>query len=218
MSRRTRLAILLSVLFVLSAIFLGYYYTTYTAHAKEKALNFITKDNNDRVRVRPFSFVNQEGKTITEKDMEGRITVVNYFFATCEDVCPKMNENVAKVYKAYRGDKDVLFLSHTVDPETDVPDTLAAYGRRFDADPAQWMFLTGDKKKLYNQAQASYLLAATEDTAGVSIKDAFIHSQYVVLVDRHGNLRTRGSDAYDGLNPGDMQHLIEDIKVLKKEQ
>jgi len=126
-----------------------------------------------------------------------------------------MNENMVKVYKAYQGNPDVLILSHTVDPKNDTVAALKAYSQRFNADPKQWMFLTGSKKRLYDMARWSYLISAEDDTAGVSIDKDFIHDKHFVLVDRHGRLRGR---FYDGLNPSQLDTLISDIHLLLEEK
>jgi protein SCO1 len=165
-------------------------------------------------RVDTFSFVDQEGKVITNADVQGKVYVVEYFFTTCKGICPKLNENLAKVYQAYRGNKDIRFLSHTVDPKHDTVQALKAYSQRFEADPNQWYFLTGDKQKLYNMARYSYLISAQDDTAGVSIDKDFIHDNHYVLVDRDG--RVRGF--YDGLKTDEVNKLIGDINTLLREK
>jgi len=124
-----------------------------------------------------------------------------------------MNEDMEKVYKAFRGNKNVLILSHTVDPIKDTVPALKAYSLRFDADPAQWMFLTGSKKQLYDMARYSYLISADDDTTGISIDKDFIHDKHYTLVDGYG--RVRGF--YDGLSPADIGRLINDINILLKE-
>lgn len=203
--------ILITFFILLGASFLGYYYKV-THEAKKDVLPVIEGDHGHHVQ--PFSFVNQEGKTITNKDVEGKICVVSYFFATCKGICPRMNENMAKVYKAFRGNSNVLILSHTVDPMKDTVAALKAYSLRFDADPEQWMFLTGDKKALYDMARYSYLISAEDDTTGVNIKDDFIHDKHYSLVDRHGRIR----GFYDGLEQKDIDKLISDINALINEK
>ncbi len=166
-------------------------------------------------KIHEFSFVDQEGDTITNETVTGKIYVAEYFFTTCKGICPRMNENMSKVYEAYRGNKDVLFLSHTVDPMKDTVGAMKAYSLRFDADPKQWHFLTGDKQELYNNARYSYLISASDDTAGISIDNDFIHDEHFVLVDRNGRIRGK---YYDGTNDEDVAQLIEDIGTLLKEQ
>ena len=201
---------LLSFFILLGIAFLAYYYKT-SHEQKTTSLPIIGNDQNHHVS--PFSFVNQDGKTITNEDVKGKICVVEYFFATCKGMCPKLNENLEKVYKAFQGNKNVLILSHTVDPIKDTVQALKAYSLRFDADPNQWMFLTGDKQQLYNMARYSYLISAEDDTAGVSIDKDFIHDKHYSLVDGYG--RVRGF--YDGLDQNDINRLITDINTLIKE-
>lgn len=163
-----------------------------------------------------FTFIDQQGKPITREDLAGKIYVVEYFFTTCESICPKMNDNMAKVYAAFRGNDRVKIMSHTVDPEEDSPEVLREYSLKFDADPNQWHFVTGDKKRLYEMAVNSYLLALAEDSASKKVMPDFIHTPNFVLVDGKGYLRGRGS--YDGTSAADVNQLIGDIKLLLKEE
>lgn len=165
-------------------------------------------------RVRDFSFLDQEGNTVTRKDVEGKIQVVEYFFTTCKGICPKMNENMSLIYQAFRGQPDVLILSHTVDPKKDTVGAMKAYSLRYEADPEQWLFLTGDKKELYDMARYSYLVTAVDDTGAVDIESDFIHTDRFILVDDLGRIRGQ----YEGTNSGDVQQLIGDIKELLKEK
>ena len=171
-------------------------------------------------KVKPFSFTNQDGKTITNKDVEGKVYVVEYFFTTCKGICPKMNESMERVNKAFKGNKDFMILSHTVDPEIDTMEQMKRYSIRFDADPNQWMFLTGDKKALYDAAKESYLITAEDTSNRVKIEDDFVHDQHFVLVDRTGHIRTglKSLSTYDGLVKKDVDTLISDIKVLLAEK
>lgn len=203
---------LLCFFIVLGVSFLGYFYKVTKESRKQSALPIIGNDQNHHIS--PFSFVNQEGKTITNQDIKDKIVVVEYFFATCKGMCPKMNENLEKVYQAFKGNKEVMFLSHTVDPLKDTVAALKAYSLRFDANPSQWMFLTGDKKELYDMARYSYLISAEDDTAGISIDKDFIHDKHYILVDNYG--RVRGF--YDGLQDADVKKLISDIKTLLEEK
>jgi protein SCO1/2 len=204
---------LVSFFMILGVAFLAYVFPKIRQHQQSgPQLPIIGNDLNHHLA--PFSFVNQDGKTITNEDLKGKVTVVEYFFATCKGMCPRMNENMEKVYKAFRGNKNVLILSHTVDPVKDTVQALKAYSLRFDADPSQWMFLTGDKKQLYDMARYSYLISAEDDTAGISIDKDFIHDKHYALIDGYG--RVRGF--YDGLDPASIAKLIGDINILLNEQ
>ena len=210
MSNRRTAVVLIIFFIVLGAVFSVFFYKN--TREKTKRLAIL---GNPGHKVEQFSFVNQEGQTVTNKDLEGKVYVVEYFFTTCKGICPKMNENMAKVYNAYRGNKDFMILSHSVDPNHDTVAAMKAYSLRFDADPKQWMFLTGDKKKLYEAARYSYLISAQDDTAGVSVDQDFIHDNHFVLVDRHGRLR---GQFYDGLKQNQVDTLIGDVKILLDEK
>src|SRR5688572_23439455 len=106
--------------------------------------------------VQPFSFVNQDGKQVTEKDVLGKVYVAEYFFTTCKGVCPKMNNNMKKVYEAYRNEPGFLILSHTSDPGTDSAARLKRYADSLGVNTDRWMFLTGAKDSLYHMARHSY--------------------------------------------------------------
>ena len=118
------------------------------------------------------------------------------------------------VYQAFRGNDNVMILSHTVDPKKDTVAAMKEYSLKFDADPKQWLFLTGDKKELYDMARYSYLVTATDDTGTVDIQSDFIHTDRFVLVDGTGHIRGQ----YVGTDKGAVQQLIGDIKQLLAEK
>ncbi len=203
---------LVTFFITLTIAFIAYVFPKITASEKQKpVLPIIGNDQNHHVSA--FSFINQDGKTITSDDVKGKICVVEYFYATCKGICPKMNENLASVYTAFKGNKNVMILSHTVDPLKDTVGALKAYSMRFGADANQWMFLTGDKKQLYDMARYSYLINAEDTANGVTITDDFIHDKHYTLVDGFG--RVRGF--YDGTNMDEVNKLIADIRLLMTE-
>lgn len=153
-----------------------------------------------------FSFIDQEGDRITQKDFEGKIYVANFFFTHCPDICPTMMENVRFVYNKFKDAPDIRFLSHTVDPLRDSVNILKKYSHNLGAKPKQWYFVTGSKEALYMAAEYDYLLVAVT----APIKDAFIHSDKLVLVDHKKRIR----GIYNGLEFNDMRKLIDDIKAL----
>ena len=201
---------LLSFFILLSAAFMGYFYKI--SHEQKKSSLPVL--GNPGHHVADFSFINQDGKVITQNDVKGKIYVVSYFFTTCRGICPKMNEHLTAIAKAFHGNKSVLILSHTVDPVKDTVAALKAYSLRFDADPEQWMFLTGDKKQLYDMARYSYLINAKDDTAGVTIDKDFIHDNHYMLVDREGRIRGEA----DGLKTEEVNKMIADINELLREK
>lgn len=199
--------ILISFFMLLSIAFLGYYYTTMKEHPRR-----LPTYGNPGHKVGRFSFLNQDGKVITEKDVEGKIYVVEYFFTTCQGICPIMNDNMVSVYNAFKNDNEIAILSHTVDPEIDTVAQMKKYSLKFDAEPARWMFLTGEKDSLYKMAVDDYLIPVADSTVE-KITPEFIHTQKFVLIDKEKNVR----GFYDGTEKTSVAKLIVDINELKKE-
>jgi protein SCO1/2 len=154
-----------------------------------------------------FSFVNQNGKTITQKDYEGKVYVADFFFTTCGSICPKMTTNLAEVQKAIINNPKVMLLSHTVFPETDSVPVLKEYAIKNGVVDSKWNLVTGDKKAIYTMARKSYL--AVKLGKPEQLYD-MVHTENFVLVDT--KRRVRGF--YDGTKKEDMTRLIEDINFL----
>lgn len=163
--------------------------------------------------VPPFSFIGLDGRPFTDKDIEGKITIVDYFFTRCTTICPRMKVQLQQLQLKLNDDAydDVLILSHTVDPEYDTPEVLREHARKLQADTNRWKFLTGDKETLYLQGSEGYLLAAKED---VMAEGGFLHSEQFVLVDRDRHIR----GMYDGTTAEGMNALAADLKMLLKEE
>ena len=154
-----------------------------------------------------FSFTNQNGKTITQKEYEGKIYVADFFFTTCGSICPKMTTNLVEVQKAFINNPKVMLLSHTVFPETDNVSVLKEYAIKNVVIDAKWNLVTGDKKQIYTMARKSYLavkLGKPEELYDM------VHTENFVLVD--SKRRVRGF--YDGTKKEDIERLIDDINFL----
>lgn len=157
-----------------------------------------------------FSFINQNGKTVTQKDYEGKIYVADFFFTTCGSICPKMTNNMAAVQKAIINNPKVMLLSHTVFPEVDSVAVLKAYAIKNGVDDRKWNLVTGDKKEIYTMARKSYL--AVKLGKPNQLYD-MVHTENFVLVD--SKRRVRGF--YDGTKKEEIEKLIEDINFLSNE-
>ena len=163
--------------------------------------------------VPPFAFLDEDSLPFTQADTDGKIVVVDFFFTRCTSICPRMGLQMQQLQlrldePAY---DDILFLSHTVDPEHDTPSVLKAYAKDLHADPKRWKFLTGAKADIYLQGAEGYFLAARED---VMAPDGFLHSEKFVLVDRDKHIR----NYYDGTSTEEVNKLLTDIKMLMKEE
>lgn len=160
--------------------------------------------------VADFTFVNQYGRTITQKDMEGKIYVCKSFFTTCKSICPIMNTEMTRVYKTFGNRDDFKILSLTVDPETDSVAQLAAHAKNYGVSDDKWWFVTGSKKDLYELTRKSLLLTVEEGDGG---PDDFIHTQNFALIDKEKHIR----GFYDGTDSIEVSRLITDIRTLIKE-
>lgn len=160
--------------------------------------------------IQDFSFVNQDGNTVTEKDFNGSVYVTDFFFTTCHTICPIMSTQMERIAEKFKGNMEVKFISHTVDPEIDTVAQLKRYAIKHNADTRQWMFVTGDKKELYEIARKSYLLNAEQGDGG---PDDFIHTQNFALIDKDKHIR----GYYDGIDTTEMNQLMKDIDLLLAE-
>lgn len=169
---------------------------------------YYSEDLGDTVyhEISDFAFIDQEGDSLRQEDLNGKIYVANFFFTHCPDVCPNMMGNLKYVYNKYKESPDIRFLSMTVDPERDSVPRLYQYGYDLGAQPKQWFLLTGRKSALYYAAEFDYLLATVE----TSIEEAFIHSDMLVLVDTKHRIR----GFYKGTDFSEMRKLSDDIKAL----
>ncbi len=183
-----------------------------------------------------FSFTNQDGKIISQKETDDKVYVVEYFFTTCKGICPKMNANMRRVYEKYKDKQDFMILSHTCMPEVDSLPLLKAYeqkminGKLIKADDGSysisnlpitqnlqntnWNFVTGSKDSLYKMARIGYIIDNQKPDSTQNMANQFIHTQFFALVDRYR--RVRG--IYDGLKEDEIQKLLLDIKGVLKEK
>lgn len=162
--------------------------------------------------VQPFRFTNQDGKPVTDKDVEGKVYVAEFFFTTCQSICPIMNTNIKQVYELYKDEPGFLILSHTCDPANDDVVKLKTYSDSLRVNTAHWWFLTGRKDSLYSAARNSYLLDDPKNNLK-NINDQFLHTQFMALVDKKGKIRK----IYDGLKKEELEEMKNDIDGLLKE-
>ncbi|GAB3687862.1 SCO family protein [Spirosoma flavus] len=159
----------------------------------------------------PFSLIDQDGKMVDESIVKGKIYVADFFFTRCGTICPRMSSQLTRVQDIFRNNPDIVFLSHTVDPEHDNPEKLKAYAQKYEAIPGKWHFLTGSKAAIYELAMHGYYLPAVDKGVKEGKPDeTFIHSQKLVLVDKEGIVR----GFYDGTDKEDVDRLVLEIRVL----
>lgn len=186
--------------------------------AVPKIVDKVFKPNLETIgHVPDFSFTDQNGKTITNQDYQGKVYVVEFFFTTCPDICPIMTENMIKIQNEFLGNPNVGIASFTIDPNHDTPEVLNEYAKTKGITKLQWHLLTGDKEQIFKLANEGFNLYVGEipDT-----ESGFEHSGFFALIDQEGNIRSRKDENdnpliyYDGLDLKNIQMLKEDIKKL----
>ncbi len=158
-----------------------------------------------------FSFTDQDGKTVTEKTVEGKIYVADFFFTRCGSICPKLTADMSILQNKYKNDDEVLLLSHSVTPGMDSVPVLKAYAIKKGVISGKWHLLTGNRDSIYTLAKKQYFAG---DTVGYyQTGNQFLHTENFILIDKHHRIR----GVYNGTLPLEMERLIEDIGTLKKE-
>ncbi|MGB5393313.1 MAG: SCO family protein [Lutimonas sp.] len=170
-------------------------------------LKHITKNH----KIADFILLNQNGDTITQENFKDKIYVADFFFTRCQTICPVMAVNMAELQNYFIDDPEIKFLSHSVTPVMDSVPMLKDYANKKGAIDGKWDLTTGDKKHIYNLARKSYFAVLDEGDGG---DQDFIHTEQFILVDKKKQIR----GYYDGTDKNEMQRIIKDIEILKKEE
>lgn len=157
-----------------------------------------------------FSFIDQHGKSITEKDIEGKVHVANFIFTSCGSICPVMTKHMKLVQDSFGDNSQVVILSYSVTPWIDDVSRLKAYAVDNEITSPQWHLLTGNKAAIYTLARQSYF--AEEDLGFTKDSTEFLHTEHVLLIDQ--SKRIRG--IYNGTLQLETEQMIKDIKSLLK--
>mgnify|MGYP001369321578 CR=1 FL=1 len=161
-------------------------------------------------KISNFKLTNQNGKEITQANYKDKIYVADFFFTTCQDICPVMSKNMYKLQEELKNDNEILLLSHTVIPEFDTVEQLKQYAIENKVDDSKWNLVTGDKKQIYELARKSYL--AVEDSRFNEFD--MIHTENFILIDKNKQIR----GFYDGTNEKEIEQLLSDIQILKRQK
>jgi protein SCO1/2 len=167
-----------------------------------------------------FELTNQDGKTISNKNYDGKVYVVEFFFSTCPTICPIMNKNMITIQNEFFGNPNFGIASITINPENDTAAVLKKHAEELGVKSTNWHFLTGDQKYIYEIANKGFNLYAGENK---NANGGFEHSGLFALIDKEGNIRCRKDQFgnpilyYDGLEAKGVKAIIEDIKILINE-
>lgn len=169
-------------------------------------------------KIAPFKFINQNGKVITNKDYEGKIYVADFFFTTCQTICPKMTTNMTWLQEQIKDNPKVKLLSHTVFPDEDTVEVLKRYAKERGVIDEKWNLVTGDQREIYKIARQSYLVVKTG-----KLEELYdmVHTENFVLVDQKGRIRgfydgTLLDEKKEGVK--NVKQLLEDIEYLSNQE
>ncbi|MCD9853865.1 SCO family protein [Epilithonimonas sp. JDS] len=185
------------------------------------------------MKVPDFELTNQNNQKISNKDMLGKVYLVEFFFSKCPTICPVMNSNMKHIEETIN-DKNFGIISISIDPTNDTPEVLKNHARMLGTKSPNWHFLTGNRDYIDNLADQFNIYVGDKEDQSESLN----HSGMIALVDQEGNLRSRFDENnspilyYSGLNyedsegkttsligkyHPDREKLIEDIRKLLKQ-
>ena len=187
--------------------------------------HFQTADLHTFNKVPNFEFINQNQKNISNKDYEGKVYVVEFFFTTCPTICPIMNTKMVEIQNEFMGNPNFGIASFSITPEIDTPQIMRNYSQRYGINHVNWHLLTGKpESEVYDLSNNGFKLYAGkgEDSHG-----GFEHSGLFALVDKNGYIRSRYDEHgnpimyYRALDEhgfeNQIKELKEDIKLLLNE-
>jgi protein SCO1/2 len=202
-----------ALLLVLGAVLgAGFVELLKPASAKDPAGTYVrTSPQPVLGQVSDFSLTERDGRTVNKRDLEGRVWIADFFFTSCAGVCPMMSSAMSRLQERLADMEGVTLVSISVDPERDTPERLRRYADRYEADPARWWFLTGDKADIYRLSRESFRLSVEENTGDSSDQtEDVLHSSKFVLLDQEGRIR----GYYEGDVPEALDALVADVRFL----
>lgn len=218
MNSKVKKVIYLVAILLLPSLFYMFLYTgKHNFHRleyigpKEVVLNDNGKYDTNYHQIPYFEFINQDGKKVTRDDLLGHVYIADFFFATCPTICPKMTTNMSYIQNKFKDNKNLRYLSITVNPEHDSVSVLRAYADKVHADTKSWDFVTGNKDSIYEIAFNGFFVSAQRDSIAPG---GFLHSGMLILVDKNAHIR----GYFDGTTHKEVkEQLIDAIDILYKE-
>ncbi|MBC8051629.1 MAG: SCO family protein [Sphingobacteriaceae bacterium] len=166
------------------------------------------EDKANLHKIGAFSFTNQYGREVSNQNFKGKVYLASFFFTSCPSICPKLTNTMKMVFDNFKGNKNVLFLSHSVTPDIDSVSRLYDYAKENQILSKQWHLVTGDKSEIYNIARKGYFIE--QETGLTKLSGQFLHTENFVLIDADGHIR----GIYNGTLEAEVPRIIEDINFL----
>lgn len=182
-----------------------------TANFEPQFLSSSDADKKINHVIANFNMTDQYNQTITQKDIEGKIHIANFFFTSCGSICPKMTNNLIAVQDILNKETDILLFSYSVMPWEDSVPVLKSFAKEYKITSPNWHLLTGKKEEIYELARKSYF--AEENIGFAKDNTEFLHTEHMLLVDKHKKIR----GIYNATLELEIQQLIKDVYILKGE-
>lgn len=179
---------------------LGSYYYLKTGWDKRKSL---LEQLGKYDVIKPFNLTDQMGNPFTQDSILGKVVIVDFIFTRCGTICPAMSKKMQFLHETLKTEKNVILVSHTIDPDYDTPQVLKEYAKIYDAEYPQWRFVTGNKQDIYNLAAHTYKISVVDEGNGTP--DDLTHSDKFILIDSNGQIRAYKS----GQDESELKKLIE---------
>ncbi len=164
--------------------------------------------------VPPFSFVDQDSNIVTNETFKGKIYVADFVFLSCGSICPKMNVQMKRLYDLYAANPNIVFLTHTIDPEHDTLERIKKYMQSRNAETSKWHFVRGPEEEILKIANKGYFSIAYRDSLNVEPGAEYQHEGWFILVDKKQRIRSM----HDGTDQFEVDKLIKDIEILLQEK
>jgi len=164
--------------------------------------------------VPPFRFIDQDSNIVTNETFKNKIYIADFVFISCRTICPKMNVQMKRLYDIYKDNPEVLFLSHTIDPERDTLARIREYMTLNKAVSSKWHMVRGEEEEVLKIANQGYFSIAFKDSLNKEPGQEYQHSGWMVLVDKLGRVRSMK----DGTDQFQVDALVKDIGLLLKEE
>jgi len=163
--------------------------------------------------IRDFSLLDQDSNVVTLADLKGKIVIANFFYATCPNICPRMNKEINYLASKFSNNPNIILVSHSVNPEYDTVPVMKDYALQFNFPTEKWRFLTGKKSEVYDLAENYYKAVAVKADG----PDDFIHTTTVVLLDKESRIRgffeSIDNSRFNRDLKGAIQALIKEYKI-----
>ncbi|MGJ8591099.1 MAG: SCO family protein [Aquaticitalea sp.] len=180
--------------------------------------------NGEPKKVPAFSFKDQNGVTITNKDYDGKVYIVEFFFTTCPTICPRMSSNLVQIQNKFEGIDNFGVASFTINPEFDTSEVLKAYAEHYGMTNPNWHLMTGNEEAIYKLANEGFNLYTAKEAEA---EGGFEHSGNFALIDKNGFIRSRKDASgnpmiyYNGMiseeEKVDDEGQSEEITILKED-